>query len=289
MLSGPALWWRLLVIGGLWGSSFPLMRMVAHEMSPTALATARGAMAALAVLVFLWATGAMGGWRRDLWKHALVIGSLNGWLPNVLTAIAMGSIGSATAALIQSATPLFVAVLVFLVLHGERPGRRGVAGLLTGFAGIAVIIGPAAFTGAATLVGAACMLVTALSYAIGTVYARWAQPGAAAPLAFGQQLVATLGAALLSGGVDTGEGYLQPGWVWGAVALLAIGASAVPLTMFLWLLQRARATDAAMVGYLQPIFAGVVGAVLLSEWPQPSVVLGGVIVLAGVWLATSRR
>jgi drug/metabolite transporter (DMT)-like permease len=44
-----------------------------------------------------------------------------------------------------------------------------------------------------------------------------------------------------------------------------------------------------MVGYLQPIFAGVVGAVLLSEWPQPSVVLGGVIVLAGVWLATSRR
>jgi len=289
MLSGPALWWRLLVIGALWGSSFPLMRMVAHQMSPTALATARGAMAALAVLVFLWATGAMKGWRRDLWKHALVIGSLNGWLPNVLTAIAMGSIGSATAALIQSATPLFVAVLVFLVLHGERPGRRGVAGLLIGFAGIAVIIGPAAFTGAATLVGAACMLATALSYAIGTVYARWAQPGAAAPLAFGQQVVATLGAALLSAGVDTGEDYLQPGWVWGVVALLAIGASAVPLTMFLWLLQRARATDAAMVGYLQPIFAGVVGALLLSEWPQASVVLGGVIVLAGVWLATSRR
>lgn len=289
LLSGPALWWRMLVIGALWGSSFPLLRMVANEMSPTALATARGALAALAVLLFLWATGAMRGWRRDLWKHALVIGTCNGWLPNVLTAIAMGSVESATAALIQSATPLFVALLVFLVLHGERPGPRGVAGLLLGFAGIAVIIGPAAFTGGATVVGAACMLATALSYALGTVYARWAQPGAAAPLAFGQQLVATLGAALLSAGVDPLAAYAQPVWVWGVVALLAVGASALPLTMFLWLLQRARATDAAMVGYLQPIFAGLVGALLLSELPEPRVVLGGAVVLAGVWLATSRR
>lgn len=289
VLTGPALWWRLLLIGALWGASFPLLRMVANEMSPTAIATARGAIAACAVLLFLWATGAMKGWRRDLWKHALVIGSLNGWLPNVLTAIAMGSVQSATAALIQSAAPLFVALLVFFVLHGERPGRRGVAGLLLGFAGIAVIIGPAAFGGGATVLGAACMLATALSYATGTVYARWAQPGAAAPLAFGQQVVATLGAGLLSAGVDPLSAYAQPGWVWLVVALLAIGASALPLTMFLWLLQRARATDAAMVGYLQPIFAGLVGALLLSELPEPRVVLGGVVVLAGVWLATSRR
>lgn len=288
LLAGPALWWRMLVIGALWGSSFPLLRMLAAEMSPTALATARGAVAALAVLVFLWATGALQGWRRDLWKHALIIGTCNGWLPNVLTAVAMGSVESATAALIQSATPLFVAILVFVVLHGERPGPRGVAGLLLGFAGIAVIIGPGAF-GGGSLVGAACMLATALSYAVGTVYARWAQPGAAAPLAFAQQVVATLGAAMLSAGVDAPGAYMQPGWVWVVVVVLAVGASAAPLTMFLWLLQRARATDAAMVGYLQPIFAGVVGALLLSELPEPRVVLGGVVVLAGVWLATSRR
>ncbi|MCX7685288.1 MAG: DMT family transporter [Acetobacteraceae bacterium] len=288
-LSGPALWWRLAVIGALWGSSFPLLRLVANEMPPAALATARGAFAALSVLLFLWATGAIKGWRQDLWRHALVIGSLNGWLPNVLTAIAMGSVESATAALIQSATPLFVALLVFLVLQGERPGPRGWAGLLVGFGGIVVIIGPAAFGGGATVLGAACMLATALSYAAGTVYARWAQPGAAAPLAFGQQLVAALGAAILSAGVDPLSAYAQPGWVWLVVLLLAAGASALPLTMFLALLQRARATDAAMVGYLQPLFAGVIGALLLAELPEPRVVLGGAVVLAGVWLATSRR
>mgnify|MGYP007006647563 CR=1 FL=1 len=34
-LTGPALWWRLLVIGGLWGCSFPLLRLVAAEVSPS--------------------------------------------------------------------------------------------------------------------------------------------------------------------------------------------------------------------------------------------------------------
>jgi drug/metabolite transporter (DMT)-like permease len=287
-LSGPALWGRLLLIGALWGASFPLLRLIAEAMPPAALATARGAIAAFAVLLFLWLSGALRGWRPDLWKHALVIGTCNGWLPNVLTAIAMGSVESATAALIQSATPLFVALLVFLLLHGERPGQRGWAGLLLGFAGIAIIIGPAAFTGRADALGAACMLATALSYAIGTVYARWAQPGAAAPLAFGQQSVAAIGAALLSAAVDSPAAYAQPAWVWGVLVLLAVGASALPLTLFLGLLQRARATDAAMVGYLQPLFAGLLGAALLAEWPEPRVLLGGVVVLAGVWLATAR-
>jgi drug/metabolite transporter (DMT)-like permease len=62
-LSGWPLWWRLIVIGGLWGSSFPLLRMVAVEMSPFALAAMRGGFAALAVLGFLAATGQLRGGR----------------------------------------------------------------------------------------------------------------------------------------------------------------------------------------------------------------------------------
>ena len=62
--------------------------------------------------------------------------------------------------------------------------------------------------------------------------------------------------------------------------------SAVPVTLFLSLAQRARATDAAMTGYLQPGFAAVFAALLLGEFPETRVLLGGAVVLAGVWLAT---
>ena len=43
-----------------------------------------------------------------------------------------------------------------------------------------------------------------------------------------------------------------------------------------------------MVGYLQPVFAALFGALLLAEFPEWRVLAGGAVVLAGVWLATRR-
>ncbi|HZF76713.1 MAG TPA: DMT family transporter [Acetobacteraceae bacterium] len=288
-LHGPALWWRLVVIGGLWGSSFPLLRIVAAEMSPFAIAAVRGGFAAVAVLAFLAATGQLRGGGPAVWRHALVLGTCNGWVPNLLTALALGHIEAAPAALIHAGTPLIVAVMAVPLLREERPGPRGVAGLALGFAGIAVILGPAALAGGATLWGGLLILLSGVSYAAGTIYARKVRPGAAARLVLGQQVVSGGVAGMLSLPFAAEGAYAQPAWVYALLALLGVLASAVPLTMFLALIARARATDAAMVGYLQPPFAAGLGAALLGEWPALPVLAGGAIVLAGVWLATSRR
>jgi drug/metabolite transporter (DMT)-like permease len=288
-LQGPALWWRLLVIGALWGSSFPLLRMVAVEMSPFAIAAIRGGFAALAVLLFMAATGQVKGFSRRVVIGALVLGTTNGWVPNLLTAVALNHIEAAPAALIHAATPLLVALIAIPFLAEERPGKRGVAGLVLGFAGIAVILGPAALQGGATLVGGLLILASGVAYAAGTVYARKARPGGAAQLALGQQMVSASVAGALAVPFAPAGAFVQPPELWVVLALLGALASALPLTMFLSLLQRARATDAGMVGYLQPPFAAGMAALLLGEWPAPSVLLGGLIVLAGVWLATSRR
>lgn len=286
-LSGWPLWWRLLVIGGLWGSSFPLLRLVAVEMPPFALAALRGGFAALAVFAFLAATRQLGG-KLQL-RHWLVLGTTNGWVPNTLTALALNRIEAAPAALIHAGTPLLVALLAVPLLRDEPLSRRGGAGLALGFCGIAVILGPAAFGGSASFTGGLMILLSGVSYALGTVYARVVRPSAPAQLALGQQVVSGGVAGLISLPFDPGTAYAQPAWVFGVVLLLGALASALPLTMFLTLLTRARATDAAMVGYLQPPFAAALGAALLGEWPAPAVLLGGAIVLAGVWLATSRR
>jgi drug/metabolite transporter (DMT)-like permease len=164
-----------------------------------------------------------------------------------------------------------------------------VAGLLVGFAGIAVILGPAALAGSASFAGGLLILSSGVAYAIGTVYARRARPGGSAQLVLGQQVVAGSVAGLLSLPSDGAGAYEQPGWVYGVLALLGIATSAIPLTMFLRLVGRARVTDASMVGYLQPPVAALLGAALLAEWPDPRVLAGGLVVLAGVWLTTSRR
>jgi drug/metabolite transporter (DMT)-like permease len=288
-LTGWPLWWRMIIIGGLWGSSFPLLRIVALELSPFTIAAIRGGFAALAVLAFMAATGQLARGGRKVWIGALILGTTNGWVPNLLTALALNRIEAAPAALIHAATPLLVAIIAIPFLRDERPGPRGAIGLLLGFLGIGVILGPAAIQGGATLAGGLMILASGVSYAAGTVYAKRARPGAPAQLALGQQVVsATVAGALAAPFAPAGAFVLEPGQ-WMVLALLGALASALPLTMFLTLLQRARATDAGMVGYLQPPFAAGMAAILLGEWPELRVLAGGLIVLAGVWLATSRR
>ena len=106
-------------------------------------------------------------------------------------------------------------------------------------------------------------------------------------LSAGQQVVGAVGAGGLRLGFEGAGGFDQPWPVWGAALWVGLLASALPLTLFLSLVQRARATDGAMTGYLQPVFAAVFGALRLGEWPEPRVLAGGAVVLAGVWLATS--
>ncbi|WP_458093865.1 DMT family transporter [Roseomonas sp. WA12] len=286
-LSGWPLWWRLLLVSAMWSTAFPVVRLAARSMPPFALSAGRAAVAVTVLVVFASVTGAFGKEGRWSWRAGLVLGTANGWLPNCLTAFALLSLAAATVSLVQSATPLFVALLAFLVLPGERPGPRTLAGLALGFAGIAVILGPKAMLGdGAGLLAGSVMLVVALSYAVGTVYVRRTRPGGALELAAGQQGISALGALAMCLSFESVAGFDQPWEVWAAVAWAGVFGSALPVTLFLSLAQRARATDAAMTGYLQPGFAAVFAALLLGEVPETRVLLGGVVVLAGVWLAT---
>ena len=288
-MTGWPLWWRLLLISSLWGSAFPLMRFAVAAIPPWWLASGRALLAASAVALWLALRGRPVLPRGAMLRHAAVLGTLNGWVPNILGSAAMARIDSAAGALIQATAPLMVALLAAAALPAERPGPCTAAGLLVGLAGVAAIAGPGVLEGGAGGTGALLMLLVALSYASGTVYVRAVRPGAADELAFGQQFAGGIAATLIAfaaepGGPPSAAG-LGP---WAAVATLAVLGSAIPLTLFLAVVQRARATDASMVGYLQPACATLLGALLLGEWAEPRVLAGGAVVLAGVWLATRR-
>ncbi|TPG60540.1 DMT family transporter [Roseomonas nepalensis] len=286
-LRGWPLWWRLLVIAALWGTAFPVIRQAARSMPPFAFSFSRGVVGCIAMVGFALWSGAFRGLGPGFVRHGLVLGTTNGWLANCLTAIALLSLGAASAALIQSTTPLFVALLAFGFLPAERPGPRTLAGMALGFVGLGVVLGPAALAGGEAGLAGLAMLLVAFSYALGTVYVRRVRPGAPVVLSVGQQVVGAVVAGGLSLAFDPAGSFDQPWPVWGAVLWVGLVASALPLTLFLTLLQRARATDGAMTSYLQPGFAAVFAAMLLGEWPEWRVLAGGAVILAGVWLATS--
>lgn len=287
-LTGRALWLRLLLISALWGAAFPLIRYLAMQMPPFAVAGVRGVLAAVAVLAFLWFRRELGGISRSVMVTAVVLGLLAGVIPNTLIPLALQRMEAAPASLVQAAGPLILTLMAGLLLKNENPTPRMLAGIALGFVGIAMVVGSGGL-GGGSITGSLLVLGATFSYALSTIWVRRAERGPAAALALGQQVVSGVLSGSLALAVDGPGALVLPMDVWVVAVILAIFATAVPLTLFLGLATRARAADSAMVGYIQPVFSTAIAAVWLGEVPSWQVVAGGAVVLAAVWLVTSRR
>jgi drug/metabolite transporter (DMT)-like permease len=292
-----ALWVNLLVISGTWGSSFVFVKLITQSMYPFAFAASRGFIAMTALLAWLALTRRTPPSDVDRspprpWKmigQVVVLGTTNGWLANVLTAAAVSRVDSAVVAMLQAAVPLMVAVLAHF-LFVEEPFRPGqFIGIMTGLTGILLIVGPVAvFGGRGSLVGITAMLLTALAYACGTVYGHHVASSNPAALACGQQACGAVVAAVISLLFEPAATWNQPITVWLLLAVVGVVCSAVPTALYLRLLARAASVPAALVAYLQPVWATMLGSAVLGEPIRAVALLGTAIVVAGIALTTRR-
>lgn len=281
-----AAWRQLLVISAAWGTALMWLKLAAPALGPFTLTFWRGIVALAALAAFL----ALRGTRpRVRLGDALFLGTTNGWLSSALMAFAMGRIDTAPAALVAAAMPLILAVLSHLLLPGERLTRHGVAGIVMGFAGIALVLGPdvlAASTGSTA--GFLAMFGCACSYATGATYGRWSRPADAAATAAGQQAVSIVVSALFA--VLSGQGIAPPPDLGTALSVLALGtvATALPMVLYWRLLARAPTATAGFVDYLIPLWATLIAVTILGERPQPTALAGGALVLGGIAVASGR-
>lgn len=281
---------HLVACAGLWGAGFLLIKLTDGDIPPFALSAWRGLIATAALMAwFAWSGRTLFPQRHE-WKQWAILGTLNGWAPNVLTAFAMTQITTGLGAMIQAAGPLIVAVLAHMLFAEERLSARRIMGVLMGFAGIALLIGPAALnTSGLAPFGALAMLMVAACYATGSIYVRSLKVADPARLALGQQLFSGLPALALAFAIEGTAGLATVTthlWVLIAMGVLS---TAVPIALFMRLVRGAGPTRASMVGYLQPVFAAGLGFLVLGEVIGLREAIGGAIVLAGVWIVSTGR
>ncbi len=291
------LWVNLIVISGTWGSSFVFVKLITESMQPFAFAASRGFIAMLALLAWLAlrrrTSPAYGSLFQPFpWKsigHMVVLGTTNGWLANVLTATAVSHVDSAVVAMLQAAVPLMVAVLAHFIFAEEPFRARQFIGIVTGLTGILLIVGPVAvFGGRGSLLGIAAMLLTALSFACGTVYGRLIASTNPAALACGQQACGAVIATLISFLFEPRAEWSQPAAVWLLLAIVGVICSALPTALYLRLLARAPSVPAALVAYLQPVWATLLGWAILGEQVRTVALLGTGIVVVGIVVTTRK-
>jgi drug/metabolite transporter (DMT)-like permease len=269
-----------------WGCSFLFMKLIDGGLPPTIIASIRAGLAATALVIAVIAVGQSALPRGREWRDWLVLGTVNGWAPNILVAYALLHMDSGPAALIQAAGPLMTALLAHLLLVGERLTTTRAVGIGIGAVGIALLIGGKAFAGGGTTIAVLAMLIMTFGYAIGNIYARTIPDAVPLRMALGQQAISAIVSTMIViaiGGTGGYAGAIQHIW-----PLLALGlfSTALPIWLFMRLITAGGPTKAAMTGYLVPATAVTMGVLVLGEPVVPRQIIGGVIVLIGVAIVT---
>lgn len=286
-------WVELGLLALMWGSTFLLMKVAVPSVPAFTMSGVRGLLAAAILWIAVRATRAK---RRevkasnDSWVPPVVLGTLSGWLPNVLTAWALLRLDSSAAGILSAAAPIFVVILAHFFLASERISGIQAGGVVIGLGGVALIIGvtPASF-GGQDLAGQIAMVIVALSYAAGTVYARRIGPQDAPRLAMRQQLVAGAVAIAVAFVLEQPWNVEPEPIAIAGIIGLAIWASAIPIWLYFRMLAHTKAVTVSLIAYLIPAVAVVLGAFVLNEKLDPSAAVGLLVVLVGVYITTRQR
>jgi drug/metabolite transporter (DMT)-like permease len=293
-------WSLLAVLSVLWGASFLFIGIAVTGLPTLTLVALRVTIAA-AVLV---GVGRLAGRRLPaegrVWASFAMMGLLNSVLPFCLIAWAQTRIFAGTASVLNASTPLLTVIFAHFLTENERATRNKVLGVLVGFAGVAVLIGPDALNGLGSdLLPELAVLGATAFYAISSIYGRrFSRIGVSADRAAAGQLTASAAILVpLALAFDQPFSLPPPAWsVWLAVIGLAVFSTALAYLIFYRILATAGATNLTLVTLLIPASAMIMGAVVLEETVSAAQLLGlaliglGLLAIDGrVWTALRRR
>jgi len=284
---GLRLWIWLLSLSVLWGGSFFFAKVAIGELGPLTVVFARVALAALALDVVVVAART-NPFRRDApWRDYFLMGFLNNVLPFSLIFWGQTQIASGLASILNATTPLFTLLVAHFLTSDEKIDPAKVAALLAGFAGVAVLIGPAVLVDDASAWGELACLVAALSYAFAGVYGRRFKILKIAPIEAAAGQVTASAVLILPIMLAVEQPWTLPASpslaVWAALGGLALLSTALAYILYFRILAAAGATTLLLVTFLIPVTAVLLGAAVLGERLAPRQFAG--MALVGIGLA----
>jgi drug/metabolite transporter (DMT)-like permease len=271
-----------------WGSSFLFIKVALDGLTPAQVVWGRLVLGALALCAVTAVTRTRIPRDPGLWLRLSVVSVLLCVVPFLLFSWAEQHLASGMASILNATTPLLTLAVSTVALADERLGRRRATGLLAGFAGVLVLIGPGGLAGGGGHLTAefACLGATTCYGVAFVCLRRFITPRGlpAVSVAFVQ---VTIGAVIMLAATP---------WLAApapridapiALSMLALGSLSTGLA-YLWnnnIVQAWGAVNAAAVTYLTPVVGVTAGVLLLHErltWNQP---LGAVLVIAGIMAA----
>ena len=278
----------------IWGSTYLAIRFAVETLPPFLMTGVRFVAAGLAM--YLWARLA-GTARptRSQWAAATLVGTLMLLFGVGMVSWAQQRIPSGAAALIVGVGPLSMVLVDWLFFGAARPDGKTVAGILLGFAGVALLIGPEQLAGAGRidLVGAGVILFGTITWSFGSLYSRGPHLPSSPVQAIGMEMLAG-GVVLLIVGTLLGEWSALD---WSAVttrSLVSVGylslfGSVIALGAYLWLMRHVSPARVMTHAFVNPIVAVLLGWALADEALDTRIVVACAVIVLGVVVITAGK
>jgi drug/metabolite transporter (DMT)-like permease len=279
----------LLLAALCWGAAPVATRFLLAYFSPLPLLLLRFLIAAIFFLPMLVSLRKYSWSFRD-WILALFCGltAIIGY--NVTVTYGLRWLPSGIAGLLIATEPIWIALISLVVLR-ERLRWSILAGFLLALAGIALLFGSASLASFANsspsfLAGAALVLLSAMMWAIYVVAVRplsykfGARSSTAVTIVLGSIPLLAFGNTNLISRVIS-----LPFAAWAALLLVGIGSSVVATILFNYGAARTSSSRAGLFLYLVPLVSVAGGSIFLHEQISPTVIVSGMLIIAGVALA----
>ncbi len=280
----------------IWGSTYLGIRFAIETIPPFLMAGTRFLIAGLIMYSIAWSQGIVkSSWAN--WRTSLIIGACLLLGGNGGVTISEKYIDSGLAAVIVAVVPIYIVVLGWVTGMAPRPTSVVWLGLVGGFVGVGILLGPSLRFSSndahGPAIGMSILLVSSFLWSAGSLYSRVAKHAASPFLTAAQQMIWG-GMLLLLTGALTGEmRRFHPGSVSilsvASFAYLVIIGAVVGYTAYIWLLRHCDPAKVATYAYVNPIVAVLLGAAFAGETLTMRTLIAAALIIGSVAMVITAQ
>src|SRR5215212_1514018 len=289
------IWVALLALYIVWGSTYLAIRFSVETIPPFLHAALRFLLSG--AILFIWRRMA-GDPAPTLsnWKSAAIVGAALLLGGNGFVAWAEQTIPSGIAALMISTSPFWLVLFEALRAGGAKPTWQAILGLIVGFVGVFILVGPSSITGIEggfNTFGIILLLLAPLFWSMGSIYAKGADMPKSTLLSTGMQMLtgalALFLVSLVRGELNGFSFGLVSMRSWLALAYLITFGSLIGFVAYGWLLHNAPVSLMSTYAYVNPVVAVLLGNLLADEPLNGRILIAAAIIIGSVVLINSAR
>lgn len=278
----------------IWGSTYLAIRYAVQTIPPFVMGGTRFIVSGS--ILYLWSRYRGAPRPTSIhWRNAIVAGGFLLLGGNGAVVWAEQFVPSGLTALLVSILPFWLVIIEWVRPPRKRPNGAVLIGLVLGFVGIIVLVGPSAVGGHGNVapLGALVLILGSLSWAIGSFWSRDAQLPESGLLTTGMEMLGG-GALLIIVGALSGEfaqldvHAISKASAIGLLYLVTFG-SLLGFTSYIWLLDKVSPARLGTYAYVNPLVAVMLGWAIAGERLSIRTGVAAAIVICAVALITTAR